>query len=368
MRFRILIGFLFALIAVYVAYWFVVTSKAKDVLLSEIDAQRNAGTAIAYDELSVRGFPYRMEFVATSLDVSRAEPNGVEWRIMMPEFTVVVQPWKFTHAIAFSRETILSVTQNAPDTESTAATITAHDMRASVVTDTGFTPHRIAMELDHLTAIGDQTDDQEFSASDMLLTWRDRGAGFADGQDDEPGLARSAKPQNTNGDDSGQILEPLAAQWMLKAHKLTHPAFANSPYGQVMESLEVMLSVHGNPGRDLDRETLAEWRDEGGTIEISRFNLLWNGLDLALEGSVALDEQFRPLGALMAEVRGYEPVIDHVRAQGHIDAQEAETMKATLAAIAGGGEDGRVAVPIAMQSGRLFVGPLPLADLQPIIE
>ncbi|MEX1147917.1 MAG: DUF2125 domain-containing protein [Sphingomonadales bacterium] len=358
MRFRIFIGILLVLTMAYVVYWFVVADRAHDEVLARIDEQRALGAAIAYDELSVRGFPYRLEIVAEGVDVSREEGSGIEWRVMSPEFIVVMQPWKFTHAIAFAEDIRLSVAEGGP-----ATILDLVDMRASVVTDRAFAPMRVAAEFASLAAATSrEADDPDtLHAARIQLNWH------RPGDRKSPALAVGVPGTKAAATD-GAISEPIASEWALQVHDLTHPTLEDMPYGPVIDSVAIQLQVHGEPGRGLDRDALAAWRDAGGSIDIPEFRVLWDGLDLAIDGTVTVDEQFRPLGALVARLSGYGPVIDHLRDTGYIDDQEAETVRATLRAMSGGDETEAVNVPLAMQSGRLFLGPLPMADLPPLVK
>lgn len=350
MRFRIFVGLLVALLVAYVAFWFVLADEAEERVVAAIDAQRMAGAAIAYDELDVGGFPYRLEFTVRNLDMARDEENGVSWRLTSPELAVVVQPWKLSHAILFAQDLTLAVSQLSP-----ATTITTRNLRASLVTDKAQRPLRVAMEADRLMAYGEDTGNQELAVDHVGFHWR---------RPEDSAVSALAGA----ADDDGRVLEPMTSEWAIKGEKLTHPAFGESPYGDVIQKFSATVAVRGTIADGFDRATLASWRDQGGTLELEHLILLWGGLDLIVDGSITLDERYRPLGALTAEVKGYEPVIDHLQASGEIDSDEAETVKSTLSAIAGDDRNGRLTIPIAMQSGRLFIGPLPVANLPPVAE
>ncbi|RMF11817.1 MAG: DUF2125 domain-containing protein [Alphaproteobacteria bacterium] len=350
MRFRIFIALLVALLLAYVVFWFVLADQAEKKVVAAIDAQRRAGAAIAYDALDVRGFPYRLEFAAINLDMAREEPNGVSWRVVSPELVVVLQPWRLTHAILFAEDLTATLSEASDST-----TLVTRNMRASVVTDEARVPLRIAMETEHLTASGSETGNQVFSAENVDFHWR-RPTG-------NTMAALAGTP--AEGD---AVLEPLSSQWAIRGERLHHPAFGKSPYGETIQRFMATLSVRGEPGDRFDRQALAVWRDQGGTLELTQLSMAWGALDLIVEGSVSLDDRFRPLGAFTAQVKGYEAVIDHLQQAGEIDATEAETVKQTLRNITSDDEEGRLTIPIAMQSGRLFIGPLPVANLPPVIE
>lgn len=360
MRFRIMIGVLAGLMLAYTVYWFVLADKAEDMIVRKIEAERQAGAAIAYDALDVGGFPYRLEFTAVNLDMSREEASGVSWRLTSPELIVVLQPWKLNHAIAFARTLTLELSEGDAPTA-----LDVRDMRASVILDKARRPGRVAIEMAELVGLGPDLGNAPLKVADVGFHWR-RPESLAAGDAEARAAMQAANPAG-DPDEEPLMLEPLQSEWALRGARLTHPALAESPYGDTIETFDIVFAVHGDLAPMLKPQSLAEWRDAGGTLELNGYSMTWGSLDLLLKGSVSLDEYFRPLGAFTAEVRGYEPVIDQLKESGEIDPSEADTVKSTLGTIAGNDAQGRLTIPIALQSGRLFIGPLPVANLPSIV-
>lgn len=107
------------------------------------------------------------------------------------------------------------------------------------------------------------------------------------------------------------------------------------------------------------------WRDAGGTLELASFALDWGALRLAGEGTLALDDRDRPLGAGTLRVAGWSEAIDAFQAARAIDPIPAALLKAGLNFLGrvSGGEPGTVRVPVAAQDGRLVVHRIPVANL-----
>ena len=113
---------------------------------------------------------------------------------------------------------------------------------------------------------------------------------------------------------------------------------------------------------------MAAWRDDGGTIELRGLIVKWGPLDLSADGTLALDSQLRPIGALSASIAGVDEAVASLVAEGSIGAAEAAAVRvafnlfARLTSSAGD----RLNVPITAQDGRIFIGPVAVARIGPL--
>ncbi len=115
---------------------------------------------------------------------------------------------------------------------------------------------------------------------------------------------------------------------------------------------------------------LAAWRDAGGLVEVEDLALTWGPLDVNASGTVTLDPQLRPQGAFTARIRGLPEVLDALVRQGLIEPGMAFALKLTAMTLASGNSgDGRAVVelPITLQDGRFYLGPVALFRLAPVL-
>lgn len=145
---------------------------------------------------------------------------------------------------------------------------------------------------------------------------------------------------------------------------------ANLPLGNVIKRVEIGAYVSGplQPGRP--SESLAAWRDAGGVLQIQSFAADWGQLAVTAEGTLALDGSMQPLFAGTATVRGYSEAIDALVQARMMDPGGATGAKIALAAMAKPADDGgppAAKLPITIQDGFLFVGPLRLAQMPRIV-
>jgi hypothetical protein len=351
MRFKLMIGGLVAVLVAYAVFWFVAAHHFENRIVEAIQERRDQGMDIRYGDLSVSGFPYRLEATFEDVHVG-GQKDGLAWQVDTPRFAAVVLPWRPRHAVTFAETATLALTRDG----TAAEVLTTHGMRNSVIMDGAGGPERISMTAVSLALQPQPDAPPEWEMTNAEAHWR-------------AAYEATALTRLFPSEDEASPKEPLQWQFAAKAQDIAGDRLAVSPYGRVIEELQVVMELHGaglGPGATL--QAIAAWRDNGGTVDVPSFMLKWGELDVKLSGSVTLDRQFRLLGALTAQVRGFEPVIDRLQQDGVIDAQEALTAKETLGSIAGSVENQRLTVPITLQGGRMFVGPLPVANLQPLFE
>lgn len=152
---------------------------------------------------------------------------------------------------------------------------------------------------------------------------------------------------------------------------LTLPPSIDLPLGRTISGAHLKASLLGKAPRNVkDAGELARWRDQGGTIEIERFDLTWSHLGMTTKGTLALDSELRPLAAVTAKIAGHQQLLDALVAAGTVKSSQALVARFAFTALAqrGGTDDGKIIVPLEAQDGWLRLGPLRLVRLQPIVK
>ncbi|MDA5192606.1 DUF2125 domain-containing protein [Govanella unica] len=363
MRFRIIIGLLAALLVGYSIYWYVTANQARSDIAAWIKDQQAAGHDISYRALEVGGYPYRIE-VQVKDAVVKGHNGDVAWTLSAPHFAVVSATWKSEHKILFADR--LTLDMGTPGAE--GQRLIAEEMRASLVSDDKGDPARVSVVADSLTMEGLAATVADAAPGAQVVPIA-KGVQFKDMQFHWRAAAEAVREKG-EADETG-IQEPLAWQIAFMSKDIHYPEFADSPYGPDIKDMSLVFEMRGLgivPGATL--KTIAAWRDQGGTLELTSGSFKWGKLDTKLSGSVTLDQQFRPLGAFAALVKGYEPLLDHLLKSGGIEHQDAATVKKMLDQIiaADTDNDGRLRLPLTMQAGQLMLGPLPIAALEPVVR
>jgi hypothetical protein len=147
------------------------------------------------------------------------------------------------------------------------------------------------------------------------------------------------------------------------------PRFADRlPFREPID-LTITAAVFGSLPAGPPGPALASWRDAGGIVEVSRLELAWGPLGLSGNGTVALDEQMRPLGAGTAVIHGWDEALERLVQAGLVQPRQASIARVVLTAMSKPSPAGaEVTVPLTAQDGRLSVGPVPVTRLPPVIE
>ena len=141
-------------------------------------------------------------------------------------------------------------------------------------------------------------------------------------------------------------------------------------FGKTIDSIRIKADFLGPVTIYAFPETLHAWRQAGGTLELSRLRLVWKALDMRANGTLALDKGMRPIGALTADIRGFDEALSALADAGLIRLKMLPASRVTLNLLAKTDEnDGRrvLTVPMTAQNGAFFVGPIKLTNLPAIV-
>ena len=92
----------------------------------------------------------------------------------------------------------------------------------------------------------------------------------------------------------------------------------------------------------------------------------WGRLSLRGEGTLALDEAMRPMGAMTTRLKGFELLVEAARDDGQMSAGAAVAANAALGLLAAA-NGGMLSVPVRLQNGEAFLGPARIARLAPLL-
>ncbi len=329
------------LAALYGAGWFYLSERFAGAVALWLDAQRAQGIEISHAGIARGGFPFRLE--ARVLEPKAAFAAGRKaWTWMPARAVFSARPWALdrvtldlsgAHAIIPAGENSKAGWRARAD----GLTVEAR-LRGPTATALALAGERIDIE-------GPATA-ENFAAASVALNWRRADVLPADHRSESQAFEIAAVGVRL----SERARLPLGSD-------IAHLKIA----GRVMGELTSLRPGMG-PG------ALGSWRDGGGTVEIAALEGRYGALQFAGEGTLALDGAMQPLAALTARIEGYGEAIDALRAKGAMSPRDAATAKLILAALAQRNGNGRphLAVPVAIQEGLLFAGPVTLLRVPPI--
>ncbi len=167
--------------------------------------------------------------------------------------------------------------------------------------------------------------------------------------------------------------EPGAAQksygFALRLRALELPAGLRLPPGGAIDRVSVEGAVRDLPAAEGPvRGYLESWREGGGVIELRSAALERGPLTIAGNGTLALDRDLQPEGAMTVDVAGIDEMIGLLKRTGTIDVVQELALRAALALGIGGSAagDGRIRFPVSLQQRTLRIGSLRVVKLPPV--
>jgi len=338
MRYKVLVVVALAIAAaLYAGYWYSAAELVRRGLLDWSAARRSEGYTIGWDRTEVGGFPFalRVTIEKPIFGQSRIEP-GYEARgeLLVGE----ARPWALGQwHISAAQGGTLAI---QPGPERPAIDV-------------------VAAALDGTVMPGQDGDAAMNAGADVTLA-ADRLT--VSGQTSLAIAHAIARARIPAGAAASHLQTWLSASLTIDgiALPVTVP-----PLGDTVERLATTLAIKGTIPGGPRRQALAAWRDDGGTLELQSFALVWGKLALDAKGTVALDAALQPLGALTATIRGYGEIIDALVATGDLKAGDAALVNVGLGLLAKPAPDGQYQLdaPLTLQNGQAYLGPVPLARM-----
>jgi hypothetical protein len=329
----------------YAAYWGGVAWLARATLDDWVAQREQGGWTVSHAEPRVSGFPgaVTVTVAAPRIEIADDESNQTR-RWAGPTVVATILPWAPTRMrlTAPGRHDLTVLRGAKPRT----LTVTAESLTADIplfAAPDDQTVHAAGETLIMTAAVPPEI--EKIDRIDATLTVSRRPDALPDGTADGPGKLRTG------------LRLALGGIVMREAQE---------GFDRRVDSAMIDGTLVGQipPGRR--DEALAEWRDAGGTLEISALEFVWGDVAVRGDGTWALDRDLQPEGAMSAHIRGLSEVIDAQVRLGELHPRTADMMKLALRAVtteAADGRPGEISLPITVQDRRATVGPLPLGKL-----
>jgi len=138
-----------------------------------------------------------------------------------------------------------------------------------------------------------------------------------------------------------------------------------SPFGDLIGRAALKLRIMGSPPDFSSVSSIAAWNAGSGVIEIDELILDWGVLKLAVSGTIGLDRELQPEGAFSGRIGKRGEVVKALMDKKWIGKSEAGLLTSALNLLsesAGGEKEGET-LPLSVQSGGLFLGPVRVMTL-----
>lgn len=337
-----------ALVVLYTVYWVGVSGEVRKAV--ENFAARETRIATSWNDFSVGGYPFRIEagFVSPTAGAPGAPE---EWQWQGEGASLSLLPYNLRHAIlTLEGEQRLSYLDlRTRERTRNEARFTAGSARASYVALADRPFGRLAIDIEALEGehrLGASGETQNMTAKRLQLHARPAETPAGGEVPDSYDLALQAEDVDVGGAE-------------------TIPAL-----GRNMTLFLAQTRLRGVPPASHASlvELMREWKAAGGTLAISDLVVKWGPLDLYASGELGLDAAHRPEGQLDARITGFEGLLDAMVEDGIVEEREARVALAGLVLVSQfqGQKSNEVRVPVIMREGRLYLGPLAVAKLEPL--
>ena len=327
---------LIALFAVgYPSFWLYSAAFGTSMVEDWIEKQRLNGFTITHGALVTSGFPFTVQITLATPEATNAA-TGISWQ--SSKLQLSLQPWNLRRfrIEAFGPQQI----RYSDRTRAAGYTANASDIEAVAAIDEFGSLAAISVILNdiHLKGVGQGP---LLQASQILAD-----------------LKYPDSPPTVHNESALEV--------SLAANSIKTTALQTVVLGDTINNIRIKAEFLGPLSGHSVPNALSTWRRHGGTLEVHWLNMVWGALDLRANGTVALDPRMRPLGALTADIRGYEETLEALAEANLLsrDILPASRVALNLLAKTVKTETRPVlTVPITAQEGALYLGPIKLAEL-----
>lgn len=313
-RLMAICGLVVALAAGWTWWW----HSIADHIEQEVTAYLATEDQVQVDNFDITGFPFRMQLALNKVSLT-APDHPLKPRLAFETLHAVMQPWNLVHVLFF--------------TDGPYSLTVAGDTRI------------LNEEISH--------------ASLRLKDWQP--------------VQFSAEIGNLTSD-RGESIEKLELH-LRQVDGAAHQDIYLIGQNMVLDGIDgridqVAIDAAFSPAltQDWSEENVIAWLKAGGKTDIRKLHAHWAGIDLRAHGDLSLDDRFRPMGLLTADIRGQNALLDRLVRQGFL--KEGDRLIAQLAMSALSNQDATgtkvLTVPIEAKEGILSLGPLRLWGLQPL--
>ena len=334
-------------VAIYAVYWVAVSREIR-AALEDFASTPERGLVVGWRELSMGGFPYRIEarFAAPEAGAP-ATPEAWAWKGEAAE--IALMPHNLRHIIVNLRgaQELRYLDLSLARPVENVLSWTMKGAWASYVDVANAAFGRIAVDIENVEA------------------QHVRGVAAAVDRVDAARLQLHTRPADDTASNAAGY--DIAVQGDGIVLDLSQPI---PVLGHRIEKIAAQARARNLPRieRVSAVELLKRWRAADGTLAISDLVVKWGPLDMTAYGEVTLDAANRPEGRFDAEVADFEGLLDAMVRDGMVRERDARIALAGLVLVSQfqGSEPGRVRVPVSMTGGKLYLGPLAVAQLSPL--
>jgi hypothetical protein len=329
-------GLMLALAAAYTGFWFYAAGLTRDAVTAWVEARRAQGYQVSFDSLLLDGYPLLIR-VTVEAPAVVSPPAAFAWDWKGPTLVMEAQPWDpdrvSIHVPGDHRLVVVEPGRRM----ALAARSPTVDLAVTGTLSRSSTTLLHAEDLE--IAVEDASSSARIDRVDALVT--------------------AHAPEELD-----HTVETLDID--LTATGVVLATDTDLPLGKEIARAAFKASLLGDlPPAPVPAQSLALWRDDGGTVDLKRLDLAYGPLTVRGEGTAALNRALQPMGAFTARIEGFNETVEALQKRGLLRDSDAASAKFLLGALAlrKPTQPPSIDVAVTIQEQRLFVGPVALLTL-----
>jgi len=349
-------------LAAYTAYWFVASDKLQAGIKSFVTESKSDNIAIAWNDLSVSGYPYRIALTfAKPVVAAPKTPENWSWSANSLESDFL--PYNLRHLVLkVDGEQELHYSDVGEHPRHHVIRAHAEGTWASYVALKDKPFGRVAIDIKNIKATRDSKDTKT-AADNANVEFLNAGR-----------LQLHMQPAEDNGSPNAPVPVPSGTSnydIALQGNDMSlSPNNISRVLGDHIEVIAAQARLRHVPyGRSASLVELShDWLEKGGRLTVSDLIIKWGALNLWAQGELTLDAEARPKGRFDAEITDYAGLLQALVKAGIIREKDAKLANVGMGLVAQlqGKNDGQISVPVIMDNGKLYLGPLFISKLDPV--
>lgn len=315
----------------YTYLWFHAAEKLEDALLASLNRLEQQGYIATYDQIKIKGFPFKLEAHLFNPCIQCTDPTAFEitGAGLLTATTRIWNPRQIT--INVNEKMLISYMSDEPGQEPFAS----------------IEQFQIQGELGHPLS-------HNFS---IML----KGVSTPIWKAHEISLASLNKDRANNTNEVHFALSKLT--------------FTTVPYELPLPKTIDQIALSASFMRPVTFEgnletVLKAWADQEGVIDLKSFKIAWGDIHLNGDGSLSLDQDLQPLAALSVKIDSVDPLLNVMVKKHMIKKSLLPIIKTALSFLKEGPEnksDIVYTIPVSFQNRELSLVGIPIITVDPIL-
>lgn len=349
MKFRFVTGVVIAAVVVWSGVWFFMQYQTKKTLNTWVDMQQADGWGVPpVERFSVSGYPNRLD---AHIDNWRLASPQDKWTWQAPFLKLYTLVYRPSHIIAdFAPEQTFSYTDKLSQKHD--ITLSSAPLQASIVFDKLKAEQPVIKQLD---VAGQKL---SFTSGKNTFTVDTAQAHLRQ----SPDIISESNTGRTGIYDLSIRLQDLVLP-----HSFWQEIDPNKRLGTLKQNFQSTIQLHFD--KNFDTTTLE--KDNNLPViqraDVQDFSLKIGSLVIDATGVLEVAPQGWPVGDLDLTIAGWQDALAIAKDSGLLSQNNAAVVTMALQFLAGSNEK-EITAPLSFQRGRIFLGPIPVAQAPLILS